>query len=411
MLEGVMMKNGDRYAVAVRKPDHQIEVKTDTFQSLKNKLAIFKLPIFRGAAAFFESMVLGIKTLNYSTSFYEDEPDKKAPTKKDGILDAGVVVLSFLLAIAIFVAFPLFVSSLLTNYLKSQTLQLVVEGVLRILMFIGYVLLISVMNDIRRVFMYHGAEHKCINCVEHGYELTVPNVRKQPREHKRCGTSFLLVVMLVSFVLFMFIRVETVWLRYVLRIALIPVISGISYEFIRLAGRTDNRVINLLSKPGLLLQSLTTKEPDDEMIQVAIASVEAVFNWRAFQEKEGLSRNKSKKNAKSTKSASSKDKQKNGKSMQKADAPDVLAFPENTSDTAGEIVAAKDIAVTADTAVRKDMAGRRKFNMDVVSMSAPAEEEEDEVLKALDRYFVYEGEKTVIETVLPPKRERKSEEN
>ena len=187
VLEGVMMKNGDRYAVAVRRPDHQIEVKTDTFQSLKNKLAIFKLPVFRGAAAFFESMVLGIKTLNYSTSFYEDEPDKKAPTKKDSILDAGVVVLSFLLAIAIFVAFPLFVSSLLTNYLKSQTLQLVVEGVLRILMFIGYVLLISVMNDIRRVFMYHGAEHKCINCVEHGYELTVANVRKQPREHKRCG--------------------------------------------------------------------------------------------------------------------------------------------------------------------------------------------------------------------------------
>ena len=188
-------------------------------------------------------------------------------------------------------------------------------------------------------------------------------------------------------------------------------ISGISYEFIRLAGRTDNKVINLLSKPGLLLQSLTTKEPDDEMIQVAIASVEAVFDWRAFQEKEGLSRNKSKKNVKGTKNASSKDKKKNAQGMKKADAPGVSASTERTSDAAGETAAAKDNMVKTDTAVRKDAAGRRKFNMDVVSMSAPAEEEEDEVLKALDRYFVYEGEKTVIETVLPPKRERKSEEN
>jgi uncharacterized protein YqhQ len=158
------------------------------------------------------------------------------------------------------------------------------EGVIRLVIFIGYVALISLMKDIRRVYMYHGAEHKCINCIEHGMDLTVDNVRKSSRFHKRCGTSFLLIVMLVSILFFMFIRVDSPILRVVLRLLLIPVIAGVSYEFIRLAGRSDNAVVNLLSKPGLWLQGLTTKEPDDEMIEVGIASVEAVFDWKPYVE-------------------------------------------------------------------------------------------------------------------------------
>ena len=161
-----------------------------------------------------------------------------------------------------------------------------IEGVIRLAIFIGYVVLISLMDDIKRVFMYHGAEHKCINCIEHGMELTIENVRKSSRQHKRCGTSFLLFVMIVSIIFFAFIQVDSRVLRLLLRLLLIPVIAGVSYEFIRLAGRSDNILVNLISKPGLWLQKLTTKEPDDAMIEVGIASVEAVFDWRAYQEEE-----------------------------------------------------------------------------------------------------------------------------
>ena len=156
------------------------------------------------------------------------------------------------------------------------------EGAIRIVIFIAYVAGISFMKDIRRVFMYHGAEHKCINCVEHGLDLTVENVRKSSKQHKRCGTSFLLIVMIVSILFFMLIRVDSPILRLVLRLALIPVIAGVSYEFIRLAGKSDNGLVNLLSKPGLLLQKITTREPDDAMIEVGIASVEAVFDWKTY---------------------------------------------------------------------------------------------------------------------------------
>ena len=153
---------------------------------------------------------------------------------------------------------------------------------MRLSLFIGYILLISRMKDIQRVFQYHGAEHKCINCIEHGMELNVENVLKSSKQHKRCGTSFLLIVMLISVVLFLFIRVESPVYRVLIRILLVPVIAGISYEFIRLAGRSENRIVTLLSKPGLWMQNLTTKEPDASMAEVAIASVEAVFDWRAY---------------------------------------------------------------------------------------------------------------------------------
>lgn len=427
VLEGVMMKNGSQYAVAVRKPDKEIEIKKDTFQSWKEKIGLFKLPVFRGIAAFAESLILGIRTLNYSASFYEEEEDtkkKEASKTKESLMDAGVVILAVLMAVAIFILFPLFISNLLGKVIKSQTLQLLFEGILRILMFIGYVALISKMEDIRRVFMYHGAEHKCINCIERGYELTVSNVRKQSRCHKRCGTSFMLLVMLVSFVLFMFIRVEAVWLRYVLRIVLIPVISGISYEFIRLAGNSDNKLVNLISKPGLWMQGLTTKEPDDSMIEVAIASVEAVFDWQEYQTKEGIARYKvhgKKHSGKGSKGKNAMGKQEESPAVQgniPANASrlepvlaeqEELASLDKVFTMPGQNVAADEIAAAQEK--QADLKQKVRAGFDVTeSMSAPVEEEEDEVLRALDHFFVYEGEKTVIETVQPTKRERSREE-
>ena len=204
--------------------------------------------------------------------------------KQENAMMGGTVVLSIVLAVAVFMMLPYYLSTLFQKVITSQWLIALTEGVIRLVIFIGYVALISLMKDIRRVYMYHGAEHKCINCIEHGMDLTVENVRKSSRFHKRCGTSFLLIVMLVSILFFLFIRVDSPILRVVLRLLLIPVIAGVSYEFIRLAGRSDNAVVNLLSKPGLWLQGLTTKEPDDSMIEVGIKAVEAVFDWKTWQE-------------------------------------------------------------------------------------------------------------------------------
>ena len=162
-------------------------------------------------------------------------------------------------------------------------MRTVIEGLVRIGIFVLYVLLISRMEDIQRTFMYHGAEHKCINCIEHGLPLTVENVRKSSRQHKRCGTSFLFLVLAISIVLLLLIRVDSAVMRVVVRILLLPVIAGISYEVLKLAGRSDNILINFISSPGLAIQKLTTKEPDDDMIEVAIQAVEAVFDWRAYE--------------------------------------------------------------------------------------------------------------------------------
>ena len=293
VIEGVMMKNGSNYAVSVRTPDGQIETMTDQFHGLGEKTGLFRIPILRGIAAFADSLTLGLKTLTFSSSFFEDEEEEeesklerkleeKFGNKTEKVMMGGTVFLSILLAIAIFMLLPFFLSTLLGKVIANQTLLIVIEGVIRVSIFVLYVVLISRMEEIRRVFMYHGAEHKSINCVEHGLPLTVENVKRQSREHRRCGTSFLLYVMLISILLFMFIRVESPWLRILYRLLLIPVIAGISYEVIRLAGRTDNAFVRIISKPGLWLQGLTTKEPDEEMIEVAIASVEAVFDWREF---------------------------------------------------------------------------------------------------------------------------------
>ena len=295
VMEGVMMKNQDKYAVAVRKPDHEIVVEVSEYSGImkdKKIKNIKNMPIFRGVFNFIDSLVLGMKTLAFSASFFdeEEEEEKKKQLseeerkKQESAMMGSTVALSVVLAVGIFMLLPYYISTFFGKFISSGWLVALLEGVIRLAIFVGYVAAISMMKDIRRVYMYHGAEHKCINCIEHGMELNVENVRKSSRLHKRCGTSFLLIVMLISIVFFMFIRVDSPVLKVVLRVLLVPVIAGVSYEFIRLAGRSDNAVVNLLSKPGLLLQRLTTREPDDEMIEVGIASVEAVFDWKPYVE-------------------------------------------------------------------------------------------------------------------------------
>ena len=303
VMEGIMMKNGDTYAVAVRKPDKEIVVKKDVHKSFIKNEKLTKLPFIRGVFNFIDSLVLGMSTLTYSAEFYEEEEE---PTKVDHFFEkirgglgekfmmGMTVAVSIILAIAIFMIFPYFLAELFKNIIVSELVLALLEGVIRVAILLGYILLISKIEDIQRVFMYHGAEHKCINCIEQGLELNVENVMKSSKEHKRCGTSFLLVVMFVSIIFFLFIRVDSAILRIVLRILLVPVIAGVSYEFIRLAGRSENKVITALSKPGMMLQKLTTKEPDAGMVEVAIKAVEAVFDWKTFLEenKEGLATEK-----------------------------------------------------------------------------------------------------------------------
>ena len=421
LMEGVMMKNGAHYACAVRKPDGTIEVDDQRTTSLGDKYKFFKLPIIRGVVIFVESLKIGIKTLTWSASFFEDEEagddkgakktenvsavgnaaenrsnlgenfdgidevdsnnsfaesnedlnytegfaessklensdengieanfagdyveskkdnsnidgtnlessdlngldessieidntgstgkrpafdgtdeslrsvkvtksvakEKSASEKtKESLLMGLLIVLAVVFAVGLFMILPYFISTFLKKVITSTFLLALIEGLIRVSLFIGYVALISCMKDIKRVFMYHGAEHKSINCVESGKELTVENVRTCSKEHKRCGTSFLLIVMVMSIIFFLFIRFDSTILMIVARLLLIPVIAGLSYEFLRVAGNSDNKVIAILSKPGLALQKLTTREPDDSMIECAIASVEAVFDWRAYQ--------------------------------------------------------------------------------------------------------------------------------
>ena len=290
VMEGVMMQNKDTYAVAVRKPDHEIDVKVSKRKNSKALDAVRKIPILRGVVSFVDSLYLGMSTLMYSASFFEDEDDEGtlASKKKENAMLGGTVVLSIVIALALFFALPYFLSGFFKKVISSQMFIAFIEGVIRLAIFLGYIAIISMTPDIKRTFMYHGSEHKCINCIEHGLPLTVENVRISSKHHKRCGTSFLLIVMLISILFFMFIRVDSKPLQLLLRLVLIPVIAGVSYEFIRLAGRYDNPVVNMLSVPGLLMQRMTTKEPDDEMIEVGIASVEAVFDWKKWQEENNV---------------------------------------------------------------------------------------------------------------------------
>ena len=343
VMEGVMMRNGEKYAVAVRTADKKIEVKKEIYHPLIKNKVILSLPIVRGAVNFVDSLVLGMKSLMFSAEFFAEESpqeleerlaaERKKTEKKaqqlrmkgneekakelldkfeksaekqreelaertvqaeenaasgkekkgdNSLLMGFTVAFSLLLSIALFMLLPYFLSRGLRLINSSEVLISILEAVLRMTIFLGYMFLISRLPDIQRTFMYHGAEHKCINCIEHGMELNVENVRKSSRQHKRCGTSFLLIVMIVSVIFFLFIRVSSPLWRIVIRLLLLPVIAGVSFEFIRLAGRYDNAVVNLLSAPGLCLQRLTTKEPTDDQIEVGIASVEAIFDWKTY---------------------------------------------------------------------------------------------------------------------------------
>ncbi len=471
VLEGVMMRNKNRYAVAVRKPDGEIAVDKGECSSIIERHKILGIPVVRGIVSFVESLVLGVKMLTSSAAYFdgeEEEPGKfelwlrkKFGEKADKIVMACTVFCSVVMAIAIFMLLPLAVVSFIDEDVISYEWKTLLEGLLRVVIFLGYIVLISRMKDIRRVFMYHGAEHKTINCIEHGMEPTVENVRTCSRQHKRCGTSFLLFVMLISVLFFLLVRVETIWLRFVVRILFVPVLAGLSYEIIRFAGSSDSRIINLLSKPGLWLQGLTTREPDDDMIRVAVASVEAVFDWRGFLEKNTVKENRKKdgsaKNAVSEEEEPLKEiktfkETKEVKAAKEAKAPKeakaskeakpVKAVPEKTAvapkTKTGTAPRAKTVEVQSKEAVKADDPAKEteeiaaKFNWSFPSTKKPEaedaaaqksrsrlavragaaekaafgetaatvaryeedEEEEDEVLKALDKYFVFEEEKT-----------------
>ena len=297
VLEGVMMKNKEKYAVAVRKPDGEIEVEVETYQGLAHGSKFKELPFIRGIFNFLDSLILGTRALNYSASFYEEEEGKetkfdKAMDKMSGgngekLLSGIVTVISIMLAVGIFIVLPYFISSLFDSFIRNRSLMAIIEGVIRIALFLLYVWGISAMKDIRRLYQYHGAEHKCINCIEKGRPLTVHNVMRSSRLHKRCGTSFIFFVMLVSIVLhFVFVLVPVYCVILFVRLLMVPVVAGISFEIIQWAGRTDSKFADIMSKPGLAMQKFTTKEPTADMAEVAIKAVEAVFDWRAYLKEE-----------------------------------------------------------------------------------------------------------------------------
>lgn len=292
VLEGIMMKNKENYAVAVRKPDGEIEVELENFQGVLHGHKIKEIPFVRGIFNFIDSLMLGTKCLNYSASFYEDEGaeetkfdkalNKMSKGNAEKLMMTLVTIISVVLAVGIFVVLPYYVASLFDGFIRNRSLMAIIEGVLRILIFVLYVWGISAMKDIGRLYQYHGAEHKCINCIEKGRPLTVSNVMRSSRLHKRCGTSFIFFVLFVSIILFFFIRVDNPVEKVALRILMMPIVAGISYEIIRLAGRSDNILIRILSAPGMWIQRMTTREPDESMVEVAIAAVESVFDWKAY---------------------------------------------------------------------------------------------------------------------------------
>ena len=293
-MEGVMMKNLDSYAVAVRKPDHEIIIEKGEYRSLSERYAVCRLPIIRGVISFGESLYIGMKTLTFSSEFFEEEEGEPGKVERfltgmlgdrlDKIIMGITMFFSVVIAIGLFMLLPFYLSHFLKPLISSDAVRTGIEGLIRVAIFFLYLMLISRMEEINRVFMYHGAEHKTINCLEHGEELKPEIIKNHSRLHKRCGTSFLLIVMIVSIIVFMFIRVDSLLWKFLLRILLVPLVAGISYEFIRLAGRSENPLINALSRPGMCLQYLTTREPDLEMIEVAVSAVESVLDWRAYQE-------------------------------------------------------------------------------------------------------------------------------
>lgn len=302
-MEGIMMRHKDKYSIAVRRPDGEIELKVEDYKCTFGNAGIWRKPLIRGVVSFVDSLVVGTKCLMYSAEIAGDEEDEKETEKNAALSEEeraakkrkedrqfkwllyATVAFSIVISVAAFMLLPYALASLLKNVGASEVVITVAEAFVKLALFMGYMLLISRMKDIQRTFMYHGSEHKCINCIENGLDLTVENVMKSSRQHKRCGTSFLLYVMVVSIIFhFFFVFVPVFWVRLVGRLLLIPIIAGVSYEFIQWAGRSSNSVVCWLSKPGLALQKLTTKEPTPDMVEVAIAAVEAVFDWKPYVE-------------------------------------------------------------------------------------------------------------------------------
>ena len=301
LMEGIMMRHKDKYSIAVRRPDNEIELKVEDYKCVFGNAKFLKYPLIRGVVSFVDSLVVGTKCLMYSAEIAGDEEDEEDKQKNAALSEEELaakkakedkqfkwllyvtVAVSIVVSVAAFMLLPYALASLCRRVGASEFAVTIVEAFVKLALFMGYMLLISRMKDIQRTFMYHGAEHKCINCIEHGLPLTVENVRKSSRQHKRCGTSFLFFVLAISIILLLLIRVESPLMRVVVRIALLPVIAGISYEVLKLAGNSENALVNLLSKPGMAIQMMTTSEPDDDMIEVAIQAVEAVFDWRAYE--------------------------------------------------------------------------------------------------------------------------------
>ncbi|HYF84433.1 MAG TPA: DUF1385 domain-containing protein [Clostridia bacterium] len=281
VIEGVMMKGAEDYAIAVRKPDGEIIVKKEKLKG--NRKVISKMPILRGVYAFVDSMVLGVKSLMYSADFIEEEEEEKnkKPSKFDEFLGNNIiwisVVISVLFSVGLFILLPTVLVDVFKHLTTNNLILNGIEGIVRIVIFLGYLLAVSRMKDIRRVFEYHGAEHKTIFCYEHGEELTVENVKKFGRLHPRCGTSFLFIVMIVSILLFSMFSWSGVWMRLAIRIILMPIVAGISYEIIKWAGKSQSKISCIVSAPGMWLQKITTREPDDKQMEVAIEALKNVL--------------------------------------------------------------------------------------------------------------------------------------
>ena len=487
VMEGVMMKNKAEYAVAVRKPNKEIVIEKGTYNDFSDKVKLFKLPIFRGMLAFVDSMVIGVKVLNFSSSFFEEEEEsqtkkkkensndrknkkknydddfeidevsatkvdeddqkstlcqedqkkeKKQTDKSNAILMALAVIISIIMSVGLFMVLPVLITNLFSTFVTNHYMLAFIEGILRLTIFIGYVILAAKMPEIKRVFMYHGAEHKTINCLENGFELTVENVRWQSKQHKRCGTSFMLLVIIISLIFFIAIPVEGIALRVISRILFIPFIAGISYEFIRYAGQSDNKFVNILSKPGLLMQGLTTKEPDDSMIEVAIQSVGAVFDCKSFleasvkEEKKANSKTKNKTNNKTNDKTNDKTNNKinsnannklnsktNSKPVEKnansktanvnkpetvLKATEILKETEQQKEEIAKTIRSEKDDSATRTATHTSThtstlisshttTGKRNHGTEPIHFKTAApdktEEEDDEILRALDKFF------------------------
>lgn len=305
VMEGIMMRHKDKYSIAVRRPDKEIELKTEEYKCIFGKAKFLKYPLIRGVVSFVDSLVTGTKCLMYSAEIAGDEEDEEEAQKMAALSEEEraakkakedrlfklllyvTVAVSIVVSIAAFMLLPYALASLFRKIGASEFVVTIAEAFVKLALFMGYMLLISRMKDIQRTFMYHGAEHKCINCVEHGLPLTVENVMASSRQHKRCGTSFLFLVMIVSiFLHFIFVLVPGYWARLFGRLLMVPVVSGLSFEIIQWAGRSDSKIADFFSKPGMAMQKLTTKEPTEDMVEVAIKAVEAVFDWKSYLKEE-----------------------------------------------------------------------------------------------------------------------------